>query len=68
MKFSDTSKALTKDNLTTVDIVINNAGVMWIEEPTLLPERIELILAINRLAHFLPANLITAEVIAAAKA
>lgn len=52
----------------TIDIVINNAGVMHIPTRTLSEDGIELHLATNHIGHFLFTNLVMSKLIAAAKA
>ncbi|EXJ81521.1 hypothetical protein A1O1_07585 [Capronia coronata CBS 617.96] len=51
----------------TIDLVINNAGVMNIPERKLSPEGIEMHLATNHMGHFLLTNLIMPKLITAAK-
>ena len=61
------STVLSWDDVPTIDLVINNAGVMAIPERTLSPDGIEMHLATNHVGHFLLTNLIMPKVIAAAK-
>ncbi|KAF2461164.1 hypothetical protein BDY21DRAFT_315193 [Lineolata rhizophorae] len=51
-----------------IDIVINNAGIMWLPERRLSPEGIELQFATNHIGHYLFTNLIMPKIIALAKA
>ncbi|KAK5092889.1 hypothetical protein LTR24_004803 [Lithohypha guttulata] len=50
-----------------IDVLINNAGVMDIQERTLSPEGIEMQFATNHIGHFIFTNLIFPKVAAAAK-
>lgn len=52
--------------VSTVDIVINNAGIMCIPERTLSEDGIELHYATNYIGHFLFVNLIMDKILAAA--
>lgn len=61
------STVLSWADVPTIDLVINSAGVMNIQERTLSPEGIELHLATNHVGHFLLTNLLIPKVIAAAK-
>ncbi|EPS39453.1 hypothetical protein H072_6767 [Dactylellina haptotyla CBS 200.50] len=62
-------KAAAEFNATpeTLDILINNAGVMTIPERTLSADGIEMQFATNHIGHFLFTNLIMPKLIAAAK-
>lgn len=55
------------EDVPQIDILINNAGVMNIEQRTLSPEGIEMQLATNHVGHFLFTNLIYPKIAAAAK-
>lgn len=61
------TEVLGWEDVPTIDIVINNAGVMSIPERTLSADGIELHLATNHVGHFLFNNLIMPKIIAAAK-
>lgn len=61
------STVLSWGDVPTIDLVINNAGVMNIQERTLSPEGIEMHLATNHIGHFLLTNLLMPKLIAAAK-
>jgi len=50
-----------------IDVLINNAGVMDIQERTLSPEGIEMQFATNHIGHFLFTNLVFPKIAAAAK-
>ncbi|TVY83963.1 hypothetical protein LSUE1_G001927 [Lachnellula suecica] len=54
-------------SITHLDILINNAGVMSVQELILTPAGIESHFAINHLGHFLFTNLIMEKLIAGAK-
>lgn len=51
----------------TIDIQINNAGVMNLQTRTLTPEGIELTMATNHVGHYLLTNLLLPKIIAAAQ-
>lgn len=61
------STVMSWTDVPTIDLVINNAGVMNIPERTLTPEGVELHLATNHVGPFLLTNLIMPKLIAAAK-
>ncbi|KAK4948694.1 hypothetical protein LTR10_012698 [Elasticomyces elasticus] len=61
------STVLSREDVPTIDLVINNAGVMCLPERTLSPDGIEMHLATNHIGHFLLTNLIMPKLIAAAK-
>lgn len=61
------STLLSWVDVPTIDLVINNAGVMNIPERTLSPEGIEMHLATNHVGPFLFNNLIMPRLIAAAE-
>lgn len=61
------STVLGWNDVPTIDLVVNNAGVMNIPERQLSPEGIEMHLATNHVGHFLLTNLILPKLIAAAK-
>lgn len=61
------STVLSWADAPTIDLVINNAGVMNIPERTLSPDGIEMHLATNHVGHFLLNSLIMPKIIAAAK-
>ena len=50
-----------------IDILINNAGIMGVQEKTLASSGVELHFATNYLGHFLLTNLILPKLLAAAK-
>jgi NAD(P)-dependent dehydrogenase (short-subunit alcohol dehydrogenase family) len=54
-------------DIPSIDIVICNAGVMWIQDQEESPEGIEMQFATNHIGHFLLVNLILGKLIAAAK-
>jgi NAD(P)-dependent dehydrogenase (short-subunit alcohol dehydrogenase family) len=54
-------------DISTIDIVVNNAGIMNIMTRTLTPEGIEITMATNHVGHFLLSNMIMPKIIAAAK-
>jgi NAD(P)-dependent dehydrogenase (short-subunit alcohol dehydrogenase family) len=54
-------------NIPTVDILINNAGIMNIPERTFTEDDVELTMATNHVGHYLFTNLIFPKLIAAAK-
>lgn len=60
------SEVLSWD-ITQIDLIINNAGVMNIPERILSPEGIELHFATNHIGHFLLTNLLLPKLITAAK-
>lgn len=55
------------DDVDGIDLLINNAGVMDIQERTLSAEGIEMHLATNHIGHFLFTNLIMPKLISAAE-
>jgi NAD(P)-dependent dehydrogenase (short-subunit alcohol dehydrogenase family) len=55
------------NDVPSLDLLINNAGVMNIPDRQLSPEGIELTFATNHIGHFLFTNLIAAKLISAAK-
>ncbi|EXJ82480.1 hypothetical protein A1O3_06293 [Capronia epimyces CBS 606.96] len=61
------SVVLSWTDVPTIDLVINNAGVMNLPQKLLSPEGIEMHLATNHIGHFLLTNLILPKLIAAAK-
>jgi NAD(P)-dependent dehydrogenase (short-subunit alcohol dehydrogenase family) len=61
------SQLLGWEDMPTIDIIINNAGVMNIPERKLSEDGIELQFATNHVGHFLFTNLIMAKIIASAK-
>ncbi|KAK5084843.1 hypothetical protein LTR70_007768 [Exophiala xenobiotica] len=61
------AEVLSWTDTPTIDIVINNAGVMHIPTRTLSEDGIELHLATNHIGHFLFTNLIMPKLVAAAK-
>lgn len=61
------AEVLGWEDTPTINIVINNAGIMNIQEHTLNEDGIELHLATNHVGHFLFTNLIMPKIIAAAK-
>ncbi|KAK3208467.1 hypothetical protein GRF29_77g886711 [Pseudopithomyces chartarum] len=52
------------DDIPTIDIVVNNAGVMNIQERTLSVDGVEMHFATNYLGHFLFTNLIMPKILA----
>jgi NAD(P)-dependent dehydrogenase (short-subunit alcohol dehydrogenase family) len=56
------TKVLGWDDMPTIDVVINNAGIMNVPEHTLSEDGIELHMAINHIGHFLFTNLITEKI------
>ncbi|OAP59534.1 hypothetical protein AYL99_06832 [Fonsecaea erecta] len=56
------------DDVPTIDIVINNAGIMNIPQRTITEDGVELTMATNHVGHFLLTNLIMPKVLAAAHA
>ncbi|RVX66160.1 hypothetical protein B0A52_09889 [Exophiala mesophila] len=58
---------LSWTDVPTIDLLINNAGVMNIQQRTLSPQGIEMHLATNHIGPFLFTNLILPRLIAAAK-
>ncbi|PWY70811.1 NAD(P)-binding protein [Aspergillus sclerotioniger CBS 115572] len=61
------TQLLTNPTIPTIDILINNAGVMAIPTLTLTEDNIETTFATNHLGHFLFTNLILPKVILASK-
>ena len=61
------AKVLGWNDIPTIDIVINNAAAMNIQERTLSPEGLELHFATNHIGHFLLTNLLMPKLIAATK-
>ncbi|KAL6247515.1 hypothetical protein RBB50_005861 [Rhinocladiella similis] len=61
------SAVMSWSDVPTIDLVINNAGVMNIPQRTLSVDGIEMHFATNHLGHFLLTNLIMPKVISAAK-
>lgn len=59
-------EVLTYDDVDGIDLLINNAGVMDIQERTLSPDGIEMQFATNHIGHFLFTNLIMPRLISAA--
>ena len=55
------------NDVPTIDIGINNAGVMNIQKRTSTEDGVELTMATNHVGHFLLTNLIMPKIIAAAK-
>jgi NAD(P)-dependent dehydrogenase (short-subunit alcohol dehydrogenase family) len=60
-------EVLDWNDVPTIDIVINNAGIMNIMTRSLTPEGIEITMATNHVGHFLLTNLLMPKLIAAAK-
>lgn len=60
-------KILSDDEVSQIDIVINNAGIMNIETRTLSEDGIELQFATNHVGHFRFTTLIMPKILAAAK-
>ncbi|ETI28505.1 hypothetical protein G647_00954 [Cladophialophora carrionii CBS 160.54] len=60
-------EVLSWTDIPTIDIVINNAGIMNIPTRTITADGVELTMATNHVGHFLLTNLILPKVIAAAK-
>ncbi|CAG8403703.1 unnamed protein product [Penicillium salamii] len=55
------------ESIQSIDIVVNNAGVMAIQTPTLSEDGIETSFATNHIGHFLFTNLILPKIIKAAQ-
>lgn len=60
------AEAISWSYVPSIDLVINNAGVMNIPERTLSEDGIEIHFATNHIGHFLFTNLIMPNIIAAA--
>ncbi len=60
------AEVLAHDDVDGIDLLINNAGVMDIQERTLSPEGIEIQFATNHIGHFLFTNLIMPKLVSAA--
>ncbi|KAF7504526.1 hypothetical protein GJ744_002146 [Endocarpon pusillum] len=60
------AEILSYDDVDGIDLLINNAGVMDVQERTLSSEGIELQFATNHIGHFLLTNLIMPKLISAA--
>jgi NAD(P)-dependent dehydrogenase (short-subunit alcohol dehydrogenase family) len=60
------AEVLAYDDVDGIDLLINNAGVMDIQERTLSPDGIEMQFATNHIGHFLFTNLIMPKLISAA--
>ena len=60
-------KVMNWDDVPTIDIVVNNAGIMNIQERTITSDGVEITMATNHVGHFLLTNLVMAKLIAAAK-
>ncbi|KAJ9608955.1 hypothetical protein H2200_006726 [Cladophialophora chaetospira] len=60
-------EVLAWQDVPTINIQVNNAGVMNIMDRTITTEGIELTMATNHVGHFLLTNLILPKIIAAAK-
>ncbi|KAF5680236.1 short chain dehydrogenase reductase [Fusarium denticulatum] len=58
---------LSRDDIPRVDLLINNAGVAFLPERSLSPEKIEMHFATNHIGHFLFTGLILPKLISAAK-
>ncbi|KAL1603803.1 hypothetical protein SLS60_005394 [Paraconiothyrium brasiliense] len=58
------AEVLKWEDVPAIDIVVNNAGVMNIQERTLSVDGIEMHLATNHIGHFLLSNLIMAKILA----
>ncbi|KAF4338915.1 double substrate-specificity short chain dehydrogenase reductase 2 [Fusarium beomiforme] len=61
------AELLSRDDITKVDLLINNAGVAFLPEHSYSPENIEMHFATNHIGHFLLTNLIMPKLINAAK-
>ncbi|KIW72963.1 hypothetical protein PV04_01119 [Phialophora macrospora] len=64
---SAAKEVLSWTDVPTIDIVINNAGIMNIQTRTITADGVELTMATNHVGHFLLTNLILPKLIAAAK-
>ncbi|KAK3686470.1 hypothetical protein LTR37_019789 [Vermiconidia calcicola] len=64
---SAAAEVLSWDNIPSIDIVVNSAGVMCIEERTLSPNGVEMHFATNHIGHWLLTCLIMPKLIKAAK-
>ncbi|KAI0162213.1 NAD(P)-binding protein [Xylariaceae sp. FL1272] len=62
------SDILARDDLPTIDIIVNSAGVMGVDERTLSEDGVELHLATNHIGHWLLTCLLMPKLIQAAKA
>ena len=59
---SAAKEVLSWDDVPTIDIVVNNAGVMNIQTRTITSDGVELTMATNHVGHFLLTNLIMSKV------
>lgn len=55
------------DDIPTIDIIVNNAGIMNVPELTLSADKIESHFATNHIGHFLLTNLLMPKLLAATK-
>ncbi|EXJ64563.1 hypothetical protein A1O7_00899 [Cladophialophora yegresii CBS 114405] len=65
---SAAQQVLSWTDIPTIDMVINNAGIMNIPTRTITPDGLELTMATNHVGHFLLTNLLLPKLIAAAAA
>ncbi|KAF5567037.1 double substrate-specificity short chain dehydrogenase reductase 2 [Fusarium napiforme] len=61
------AELLSRDDIPRVDLLINNAGVAFLPERALSPEKIEMHFATNHIGHFLFTNLILPKLVKAAE-